>query len=46
MLADISYRLKRDLRFDPKAERFVGDSEADRMLTHGYRKGFEVPDRV
>jgi predicted dehydrogenase len=41
-LANIAVRLGRKLTWDPKAERFVGDDEADQMLTRVQRKGFEV----
>jgi predicted dehydrogenase len=34
------------LTFDAKAERFVDDSEADKLLTKEYRKPFVVPDKV
>jgi predicted dehydrogenase len=36
-LANISLRLGRSLRWEPKAERFIGDPEADRMLSRPYR---------
>jgi len=42
-LGNISYRVGRALVFDGKAERFVDDKQADRLLTREYRKGFEVP---
>jgi predicted dehydrogenase len=45
-LANISYRLGRPLKFDPLAERIVGDDEANRMLTRPYRAPFVVPDKV
>ena len=45
-LANISYRVGRALVFDGRTERFVGDAEADKLLTREYRKGFEVPDKV
>lgn len=45
-LGNISYRLDRQLTFDPKAEKFVNDPEADKMLKRDYRKGFEVPEIV
>ena len=38
-----SYRLGRKLAIDASRESFLGDSEADAMLTREYRKGFEVP---
>lgn len=41
-LGNIAYRMKRELRFDGKSETFVGDREADRLLTREYRKGFEI----
>lgn len=43
-LANISYRVGRTLQFDPKAEKFVNDAEADKLLTREYRKGFEFPN--
>ena len=33
----------KDLRFDPKEEKFVNDSQADQMLTREYRAPFVVP---
>jgi predicted dehydrogenase len=44
-LANISYRVGHQLRFDPKTERFEDDKKADALLNRdgGYRKGFEVP---
>ena len=45
-LANISYRVGRSLTFDGAKETFVGDAEADRLLTREYRKPFTVPDRV
>ncbi len=41
-----TYRVGRSLKFDPQAEQFLGDKEADAMLTRPYRKGFEVPAKV
>jgi predicted dehydrogenase len=46
VLDGLQYRLGRKLAVDPQAERFVGDPEADRMLTREYRKGFEVPQKA
>ena len=43
-LANISYRLKRQLLFDPGRERFVNDDQADHYLTRSYRYPFIVPD--
>jgi hypothetical protein len=47
-LANISYRLGRDLKFDGANEKFVNDPEADTYLTRkgGYRKPYVVPDKV
>jgi predicted dehydrogenase len=45
-LGNISYRLGRQLDFDPKTERFVSDKQADAMLTRKYRKPFVVPEKV
>ena len=43
-LANISYRVGRALQFDGKAEKFVNDKEADKLLTREYRKGFEIKE--
>jgi predicted dehydrogenase len=45
-LANTSYRLGRSLAFDPEAENFGSDSEANAMLRRDYREGFVVPERV
>jgi predicted dehydrogenase len=45
-LANISYRLGRAVNFDPAAERFTGDADADKMLTRDYRKPFVVAKMV
>lgn len=45
-LANISYRLGRELTFDGAKLKFVKDREADKMLTREYRKPFVVPDEV
>lgn len=45
-LANISYRLGRSLDFDPVKQRFIGDDEANAMLTRKYRKPFVVPEKV
>jgi hypothetical protein len=46
LLADISYRLRREVKFDPAIERFVGDDEANAMLTREYRKPFVLPENA
>jgi len=45
-LTNSTYRLGRTLRFDAEAERFVGDPDADAMLTRPYRAPFIVPEHV
>ncbi len=45
-LGNISYRLGRQLDFDPSSERFVNDPEADEMLTRDYREPFVVPKNI
>ncbi len=46
LLANVSYRLGRNLTFDGKSEKFVGDSEANKMLTRQYREPYVVRDEV
>jgi predicted dehydrogenase len=45
-LGNISYRLGRQLTFDPKSETFVGDAEANQFLKRNYRKPYVVPEKV
>ncbi|MDR2041662.1 MAG: hypothetical protein LBP98_05015 [Tannerella sp.] len=45
-LGNISYRLGRQLTFDPVAERFVGDEDANRMLTREYRAPYLLPEKI
>jgi predicted dehydrogenase len=45
-LGNIAYRLDRVLKFDAAAEQFVGDAEANKMLTREYRAPYIVPDKV
>ena len=47
-LGNISYRLGRQLEFDPVGERFIGDgeSEANSMLSRQYRAPYILPDIV
>jgi hypothetical protein len=40
------YRLRRVLRLDPDRFESPADSEANRLLTRGYRKPFSVPGSV
>jgi predicted dehydrogenase len=45
-LATISYRTGRKLVFNPDAEKFVNDSEADKYLTRKYRAPYVLPEKV
>jgi len=45
-LGNISYRLKRSLRFDPEKEEFIGDQEANALLKREYRDPFVIPEKV
>jgi hypothetical protein len=45
-LANISYRLGRELNFMGDYEKFANDPEADEMLTRVYRRPYIVPDDV
>ncbi|MCX6903115.1 MAG: Gfo/Idh/MocA family oxidoreductase [Verrucomicrobia bacterium] len=42
-LGNICTRLKRDIRFDPKAENFPNDQEANALLTKEYRTPYTLP---
>ncbi|MBA7591881.1 hypothetical protein ES708_34052 [subsurface metagenome] len=46
LLANIAYRLGRELKFKDDYEKFDNDPEADTMLTRRYRKPYVVPDDV
>jgi len=46
IIANISYKLGRELTIDGKNENFVKDREADAMLKRDYRKPYIVPDKV
>lgn len=46
LIANISYRLGRELRFMGDYEKFANDPEADTMLTRVYRKPYVVPNEV
>ena len=45
-LGNIARWTGRKLRWDPKQEQFVGDADANRLLTRDQRKGYEIPDPV
>ncbi len=42
-LGNISYKLGRDVHFDPRIETFPGDKEASALLTKQYRKEYPLP---
>lgn len=46
LIANVSYRMGRELRLDGKQESFIGDAEANKMLTREYREGFVVPENI
>jgi len=41
-LESTTFRLGRPLKLDPQTEKFIGDPEANRLLTRQYRKPFVV----
>jgi predicted dehydrogenase len=45
-LGNIAYRLGRTLNFDPQKEVFVGDKQANAMLTRKYRAPYVIPTTV
>lgn len=45
-LEETTYTVGRKLTLDPKTEMFLGDTQANELLTREYRKGFEVPAKV
>ena len=45
-LGNISYRVGRSLTFDGAAEKFVGDEEADTLLTRTYRAPYVLPEKT
>jgi predicted dehydrogenase len=45
-LANITRRVGRRLKWDPAAEQFVGDDEANRHVDRPRRKGYELPAAV
>jgi predicted dehydrogenase len=44
-LANLSYRLKRSVRFDPEAGKIVGDAEAVRLARPQYRSPWKFPEQ-
>ena len=45
-LGNISYRLGRQLTFDPVSERFISDQDANAMLTRQYRAPYLLPEKI
>ena len=45
-LGNISYRLGRQLQFDPVSERFINDVDANAMMTRQYRAPFLMPEKI
>ncbi len=45
-LGNISYRTGRKLTFNPHAEKFINDDDANTYLTRNYRHPYVVPDKV
>jgi predicted dehydrogenase len=41
-----TYQMGRTLKIDPQTEKFVGDEEADKLLTREYRAPYVVPEQV
>ena len=45
-LGNISYRLGRQLTFDPISERFISDEDANAMMTRQYRAPYLLPEKI
>jgi predicted dehydrogenase len=45
-LGNISHRVGRSVTFDGTRERFVGDADADTLLTRTYRAPYTLPEKV
>ena len=43
-LVNITRELNRILKWDPAAEKFVGDDEANKLVSRPRREGFELPE--
>jgi hypothetical protein len=44
LIANVSYRVGHELKWDGKKEQFVGDAAANKLLKRNDRKGFVVPN--
>lgn len=45
-IANTSYRVGRTLKFDGASRKFIGDEEANKLLTRNYRAPYIVPEKV
>lgn len=45
-LANISFRTKQRIEFDPNTEKITNSAEANKLLTRDYREPYVVPDQV
>ena len=45
-LDGLKYRLGRKLAFDAATESFIGDADANQLLTRAYRAPYLVPERI
>jgi hypothetical protein len=45
-LANISYRVRREVKFDGRTETFTNDRDANGLLRRSYRKPFVIPDHL
>ena len=45
LLANIAYRVGRQLDFDPKTEQFR-DGDANTLLSRAYRKPYSIPEKL
>jgi predicted dehydrogenase len=43
-LVNLCRTVQRKLQWDPKAEQFIGDEEANKLLSRPRRKGYELPE--
>jgi len=42
-LCEISARLGREIKWDPKEEKIIGDEQAAKFVAREVRRGFEIP---
>ena len=40
------FHVGKKLEFDPQTEKFIGNADADALLTRNYRAEFEVPNSI